>query len=986
MTGALPSRPWPLSGRHLLALALAATLSCGTDPTGPAAGEGSPTRSVVTVSRDSVVSGTSADLMLELRDEAGRRVEQGGRAVAFQVSGGGSTGEVGPTTDLGDGRFVATFVGIGAGTAATVGATLDGEPVTTPLPTIRVTPGPTSMIHTTVDVAPRTVVVGGTALLELVTRDGAGNPTGQGGRTVAFAATGGTAGGSIGPVTDHATGRYTAEFTASTGGTPLTIGAAVDGVPVSSPLPILTVARGVSADSSVLTISADTISWNAGLTLRLEVRDSAGVPRTSGGDSVRFQLVPGPGSGLGTIDSTTDHGDGSYTADFLATQAGSALGVTATLNGQAVGGPMPTVTILAPPLNPQQSTVTISTPTIEAGQTATFTAVVVDAAGDTVSSGISVTFTLGTDGSSGGTVGPVVVQGNGTHVATFTARTAGTAVDVGATINDSSQIQMLDSVGVSHLPRLTVMPGPAAVDSSSIVAQPGAVELGDSSAIELTLRDQYGNRLLAGGAVVSFERSGGFGASEGTLRPVADLGDGRYRAHYVATSPGSADTLRARINGALDSSQYATVTVVCTAGPVSAAGSILTVNDLTPSHSPVQQVSLPSGVTTTIALRARDGQGCPVTAPMAVAFGASGGSSTGELGPVVDHADGTHTATFTGRTAGSAVTVRATVNGETVTSTPVTITVVPGDISPTASVATVSRAAIDSGARATVTLVARDSAGNRVTAGGRTVTFSIVGGAGHGVLAPTVDQLDGTYTATYTGLVVAPGAPDAILARIDGTAVKTVLPTVAVVAGAISATESSVALASGTVSAGDSVRVTLTGRDAAGRPLVTGDRPALVAFTLGAGAAGTFGPVQNPDDGTSFAYFVGQIAGGPATVSATIDGVPLGTAAPTITVVAGPPSPATSAVTAAVSTLGVSDTVTVTLRVFDLFGNPVNDPGLDVAFTVSDPSLGGVGAASHLSGNQYTAVLTALAPGTLAVGALLDGSAVSSPPASIRID
>ncbi|HEX5003789.1 MAG TPA: invasin domain 3-containing protein [Gemmatimonadales bacterium] len=985
MTGSLSRRAWPLSGRHVLALALSATLSCGTDPTGPAPGAGSPTRSVVTVSRDSVVSGTAADLMLELRDAAGRRVEEGGRAVAFQVSGGGSTGEVGPTTDLGDGRFVATFVGIGAGTAATVGATIDGEPVTTPLPTIRVTPGPTSMIHTTVDVSPRTVVVGGTALLELVTRDGAGNPSGQGGRTVAFTATGGTAGGSIGPVTDHATGRYTAEFTASAGGTPLTIGATVDGAPVASSLPILTVARGVSADSAVLTISADTISWNAGLTIRLEVRDSAGVPRTSGGEMVRFQLVPGPGSGMGTVDSTTDHGDGSYTADFLATQAGSALGITATLNGQPVGGPMPMVTILSPPVNPQQSTVTISSPAVEAGQTAIFTAVVRNAAGDTVSAGISITFTLGTDGSSGGTVGPVVVQGNGTHVATFTAQTAGSAVEVGATINDSSQIQMLDSAGVSHLPSLTVVPGPAAVDSSGIVAQPEAVELGDSAAIVLTLRDQFGNRVLAGGDAVSFERSGGFGVSEGTVRPVADLGDGRYRAQYVATLPGSADTLRARVNGAMDSSRFATVTVVCSAGPVSLTGTLLSVNDVTPAHSPVQQVSLPSGVTTTITLRARDQQGCPVTSPMTVQFGASGGSSTGVLGPVVDHGDGTYTATFTGRTAGSAVAVRATVNGDSVTSTPVTITVVPGDISPWTSVATVSRAAIDSGARATVTLVAHDSAGNRLTTGGRTVAFSVVGGAGHGVLAPTVDHQDGTYTATYTGMVPAPGAPDTILARIDGTAIKTALPTIAVVAGGISASASSVSLSAGTVSAGDSVLVTLSGRDAAGRPLVTGDRPAVVAFALGAGATGVFGPVQNADDGTYFAHFIAHLAGGPTALSATIDGVPLGTAAPTITVVAGAPSPATSAVTSAVDSIGVNDTVTVVLRVLDAFGNPVADPGLDVAFTVSDPSLGGVGAAGYLSGNQYTAVVTALAPGTLAVGALLNGSAVSTPPASIRI-
>jgi hypothetical protein len=228
--------------------------------------------------------------------------------------------------------------------------------------------------------------------------------------------------------------------------------------------------------------------------------------------------------------------------------------------------------------------------------------------------------------------------------------------------------------------------------------------------------------------------------------------------------------------------------------------------------------------------------------------------------------------------------------------------------------------------------------------------------------------------------------PDSILARIDGTAVKTALPTVAVVAGTINTTQSSVSVAAGTVSAGDSVLVTLTGRDAAGRSLVTGDRPATIEFVQSGGGTGLYGAVRNADDGSYSAFFVGQEAGGPTTISATINGVSVGTPAPTIVVVAGSASPATSVLGTSADSLGVNDTATLTLSVFDAFGNPVVDPGLNVALVASDSTLATIGAAGYLSGNQYTAVLTAVATGSVTVGATLEGIAASTPPVTIRID
>ncbi len=986
MTARLSPSRWsfPLS-RRLVAVMLV-TLACGTDPTGPSTAPASVDHSVVNVSRNVLTSGTAATLTLQLKDAGGRPVGSDGQDVVFFATGGGSTGAIGATADQGDGTFAATFTGLLAGTATTIGASIDGQPVTTPLPTLQVVPGPVAIVATTLEADPRTVVVGNGATLELVTRDQAGNETGAGGRHVVFAVGGGTSTGVIGEVSDHENGHYTAGFLATGAGTPLTVGATVDGIPLTSGLPTVTVAHEVSPDSSTIALSSDTIAVNAGLMVTLRVRDGTGVPRTSGGETVHFRVLSGPGTGQGTIDSTIDHDDGSYTALFTATAAGSPVALGATLNGATVAGPNPTVTILPLPTSPQQSTVSTSRDTVLAGQTATFTARVLDQGGLPVSTGVAVTFALGTEGSSAGNVGPVTNNGDGTYGAVFTGMSAGTATTIRATINDSSQIQMLDSLGISHLPTITVLPGAPSPDSSLLAAAPATVALGDSATIRLTTRDALGNTVSEGGQAVSFQRVGGAGTSMGTIRGLRDVGDGSYTAYYVADSAGTPDTIRATLNGDLVTSGMPTLTVICSAGPVSLAASTVLVNDTTAAQSPVKHVTLPSGVTTTVTLRVRDNQGCPVSSPLTVSFGAVGGTSTGTLGATVDQGDGTYTATFTGRIAGSALTVTVLVDGQPVTSESATITVAPGDISPWSSVVTVSRARIDSGARSIATLQARDSVGNVIVSGGRTVTFTLAGAAAHGSIGPTTDEDNGRYSATYVGFAAEPGAHDSVLVRIEGTPVRMPMPTIEVAAGAIAPSQSVVMVSADSVAAGDSVLVTLIGRDALGRALVTGDRPAVIAFSQVGISSGVFQSVQNLDDGTYDSYLLARGAGTPTTIGATIDGTLVSTPLPVVTVVPGPAAPGTSMLSAIADSLGVGDTTTVELEVLDAFGNPVSDPGLAVVFTLSAPGVVGVDAAAYAGANRYTARLSALVAGTVAVGATVDGASVTTAPVTIRVE
>src|SRR5213592_2889259 len=125
--------------------------SQGFEASAPAlAGAVSAATSVVTASAASVLSGAIATLTLRAKDAFGNSVTTGGRAVVFTTTGGTSTGVIGPTTDHGAGTYTAPFTGVRAGTALTIGATIDGSPVTTsPLPTLAVLAGAVAQVVVT---------------------------------------------------------------------------------------------------------------------------------------------------------------------------------------------------------------------------------------------------------------------------------------------------------------------------------------------------------------------------------------------------------------------------------------------------------------------------------------------------------------------------------------------------------------------------------------------------------------------------------------------------------------------------------------------------------------------------------------------------------------------------------------------------------------------------------------------------------------------
>jgi alpha-tubulin suppressor-like RCC1 family protein/predicted small lipoprotein YifL len=112
-------------------LALAACGSTGPDTFDPAT-------TVMTVGRPLLLAGDTVAVTLQTRDATGQPLVIDGATVVFSAQGGSSVGAFLPVVDHQDGTYSANFVGATPGTALTITAQVDGEPIASALPTLRV--------------------------------------------------------------------------------------------------------------------------------------------------------------------------------------------------------------------------------------------------------------------------------------------------------------------------------------------------------------------------------------------------------------------------------------------------------------------------------------------------------------------------------------------------------------------------------------------------------------------------------------------------------------------------------------------------------------------------------------------------------------------------------------------------------------------------------------------------------------------------------
>ncbi len=707
-----------------------------------------------------VSSGSTVTVKLQAKDAAGNNLltGPGGTTVKFTQTGGVSTfSEIFPLTavDNGNGTYSATLTGYTAGTAKTLGATINTTAVTSTT-SMTVLPGTATAANSVLSIVSgaTTVASGSNVTLQLQAKDAAGNSlTASAGLAITFTLGAGastfTQGFPITP-TNNNNGTYTATLTGNQVGSARTFGATVGGTVTTSTTNMRVIPGPISMSNSVLSIvgGASSVASGGTATLKLQAKDAANNLLDAGGPVVIFTSA----GGVATFNelfpiTATDNTDGTYTATLTGNQAGSAPTLAAKI-GSTVFTSTTGLSVTPGTISTATSVVSIDAgaTSVSSGSTVTVRMQAKDAAGNnllTGPGGTTVKFTQTGGLSTFSEIFPLtaVDNGDGTYSATLTGYTSGTAKTLGATINTAP---------VTSTTNLIVNPGTATAANSvvSIVSGATTVASGSSVTLQLQAKDAAGNSLTASsGLPVSFTLgAGGSTFTQGFPITPTNNNNGTYTATITGNLIGSARTFGATVNSTVTTS---TTSLTVTPGSISTATSVLSIVG--------GAVSIASGSSATLKLQAKDAAGNDLAAGGAtVSFTETGGVSTfTQTLPLTPTyiGGGAYTATLTGYTSGSAKTLGATIGGSAITST-TSLAVTPGPISAAQSQVTAASSSVAAGSNVQIKVTAYDAANNRITIGGETINFTRTGGTctfTQTFALAAVNNGDGTYTANLTG-------------------------------------------------------------------------------------------------------------------------------------------------------------------------------------------------------------------------------------------
>ncbi len=450
------------------------------------------------------------------------------------------------------------------------------------------------------------------------------------------------------------------------------------------------------------------------------------------------------------------------------------------------------------------------------------------------------------------------------------------------------------------------------------------------------------------------------GTSTGTFSPVTDLGTGFYTFNFTPATIGTSPVVQvttATTTFFLNN----TLTFNISPGPALAANS----NISTSSNTVV------SGNSVLITTQIRDQYNNPISSGITVSFAASGGVATGTFGSVNNLGNGVYTSNFTGVLAGAATSIQTRINGVGLgISTSVAVT--PGLASSATSSITVSFASIQSGTNSTVTATLRDAQNNLIP-GGVLVGFNKTGGSSTGTFGSTSNNLNGTYTIVYTGVLA--GTAQTISVSVDAVLL-TPTASITVVPGIPNVTNSSLSLSAASVISGQFVTATALLRDLNNNPIPSG---VVVSFTkTGGTSTGTLNSVTNSGLGEYTIRYTGVVSGTAQNIQLVVDGSPLLSALPLIVTPAAPDFSRSSISTSASSiNSGSLSTITATLR--DLNNNLIPS-GYAVTFSKSGgSSTGTFGSFVNAGSGLYTTTYTGIVAGTAqTISVIVDGVALGN--------
>jgi adhesin/invasin len=708
-------------------------------------------------------------------------------------------------------------------------------------------------------------------------------------------------------------------------------------------------------------------------TITVELRDAEGNPLTSGGDVVALS------KSAGSLSPVIDLGDGSYQATLTSSSTAGTATVSGTVNGNTITDTADVAFTAVGPGPPSGATsqITAAPTSIPANGTSqsTITVQLRDASNTPLTTGGDVVVLS----ESAGSLSPVIDLGDGSYQATLTSSSTAETATVSGTVNGNA---ITDTATVTFT---AVGPGPPSGLTSQITAAPTSIPADGTSTSTITvqLRDANNEPLTTGGADVQLSKTAG------SLSPVFDNGNGTYSA--TLTSSSSTTNVTATVSGTVNGSAITDTAVVTFTG-------------VTPVATRLEFGQQPSNaqagasIAPPITVRAVDNGGATVTSftgNISIAIGNNPGGGTLSGTTTVPAVNGVATfGNLSINRTGTGYTLTASSSGLTgATSNAFTIT--PGPPSGATSQITAVPTSIPANgtSTSTITVELRDAAGNSLTAGGATVVLSTTEGS----LGPVTDQGNGRYTAFLTSS----SSTTTVIATVSGTVNPggAITDTAAVTFTAVApvATRLLFGQQPTQTQAGAAITppVTVRAVDNAGATVTsfTGNVTIAIGTNPGGGTLSGTATVAAVGGVATFSNLsINRNANG-YTLTAGASGLAGATSSP-FTITPGPPSGATSTITAAPTSVpadgGSTSVITVELR--DVFGNRRTSGGSVVTLSTTAGSLGPV---IDLGDGTYTATLTApSAPGTATITGTVNGASIAdnatvtfttAPPNTLRL-
>jgi adhesin/invasin len=819
---------------------------------------------------------------------------------------------------LGSGLYESKMTSTAIGTA---NISVVGEGVSlSSAPAISITPGAPSTATSTVILASTSITADDQVVATIQLKDAAGNNTL--GTTDNVLVTSALTGSTVGATTNVGAGSYEATISVTTIGTG-NVSATLDGnaLAANSGLTVTPGAASPSQTSVIAASAAETVDNSVQITV--QVRDQHGNNLAIDGDVVTVSTTGANTS----LTAPAYAAAGAYTADLSSTVPGPTT-VSATLNGTAVTSTVD-VTFAAGAPAGATSQITASSATMSTDDDVTISVQLKDQYNNDATGTSDVV--LLSSSLTGSSIGALTAQGAGLYTATLTSTAVGDA-EIAGTVNGNA---IVDGVTIA------IAPGAPVASQSVLTVTANTFTTDETITARVDLKDAYGNQTsgTTDAVTISSSRIGT------TVGDITAESAGSYVATISSSVIGTTDITATLSGDGVSNSE----TVTVNPGTAILANSTVSVSSTTLSTDDV--------VTVSVQLKDVDGNDMPNDTETVVI---STSSDDATLTPVVSRGGGLYEAELSSTTVGDII-ISATINGFDVDSTP-TVSVVPGAPSLiTSTVVSADASLVADGVSSTlITVQLKDAAGNNIVTGGEDVEIFITEGK---LVAEVADNGDGTYTReilspTETGIAL-------VNVSINGDFMANRVM-IDFTAGPIDPSTIEIGTSAEAFTTDETITVTVAAFDVFGNPSSNAGSIAITSTLDGSSATS----VTETSTGNFTATFSATKAG-MATLGAEVDGV-ASTSTANVTVNGGAVQLAQSTVERSMSAATTDDTVVITVRLNDAYGNPSSSTP-EVAATTS---LAGTsaGAATMVSAGVYEIPVTSVARGVTFVTATVDGT------------